>query len=135
MFERFLILLGLALLIAAGWGALQLWRRLRLRQLRDVSPLSAFVPTGRPAVVSFSTPTCAECRTRQAPALTRLGKAVGDQVTIQSLSALEHPDLVQQLGILSVPATVVLDAAGRVRSLNLAYTSDERLLEQLQHAQ
>jgi hypothetical protein len=61
----------------------------------------------------------------------RLAAALGDKVTVRSLSALEHPDLVQQIGILTVPATVVLDAAGTVRHLNLGYASDARLREQL----
>jgi thiol-disulfide isomerase/thioredoxin len=133
MIERILILIALALLIAAGWGVLRLWRRVKLRRLRDVSPLVELVPVGRPAVVAFSTPSCAECRTRQAPALVRLSAALGDAVTVRSLSALEHPNLVQQIGILTVPATVVLDRDGRVRDLNLGYASDERLREQLQH--
>jgi hypothetical protein len=132
MLERILILIALALLIAAGWGMLRLWRRVKLRRLRDVSPLVELVPVGRPAVVAFSTPSCAECRTRQAPALARLSAALGDAVTVRSLSALEHPNLVQQIGILTVPATVVLDRDGRVRKLNLGYASDERLREQLQ---
>lgn len=132
MLERILILIALALLIAAGWGLLRLWRAVKLRRLRDVSPLVELVPVGKPAVVAFSTPSCAECRTRQAPALVRLSAALGDAVTVRSLSALEHPDLVQQIGILTVPATVVLDRDGRVRDLNLGYASDERLREQLQ---
>jgi hypothetical protein len=132
MLERILILIALALLIAAGWGVLRLWRGVKLRRLRDVSPLVKLVPVGRPAVVAFSTPSCAECRTRQAPALARLAAALGDAVTVRSLSALEHPNLVQQIGILTVPATVVLDRDGHVRDLNLGYASDERLREQLQ---
>jgi thiol-disulfide isomerase/thioredoxin len=131
MFERIFILCGLALLIVAGWALIQLWSAWKLRRLRAAAPLADLAPSGRPAVIAFSTPSCAECRTRQAPALSRLAAALGDQVTVRSLSALEHPDLVQKIGILTVPATVVLDSAGRVRHLNLGYASDVRLREQL----
>jgi hypothetical protein len=131
MFERILILIALALAIAAGWGLLRFWRAWKLRQLGGSAPLADLAPPGRAAVIAFSTPSCVECRTRQAPALARLSAALGDQVTVRSLSALEHPDLVQKIGILTVPATVVLDAAGTVRHLNLGYASDARLLEQL----
>jgi hypothetical protein len=131
MLERILILFALALLIAAGWGLLRLWRGAKLRRLRNQAPLAGLVPAGRPAVVAFSTPSCAECRVRQAPALARLAAALGDSVTVRSLSALEHPDLIQRIGILTVPATLVLDRDGRVRDLNLGYTTDERLREQL----
>ena len=134
MVERSLILIALGLAIVAAWGVLRIWRAAQLRRLSGKAPLAGLIPTGRPAVVAFSTPMCAECRTRQAPALARLSSALGDAVTIRSLSALEYPDLIDRIGILTVPATVVLDAYGRVRELNLGYVSDERLREQLAHA-
>jgi hypothetical protein len=118
-------------LIAAGWGMLRVWRGWKLRRLRGAAPLTAIAPLGRPAVIAFSTPSCAECKSRQAPALSRLDAALGEAITVRSLSALEHPDLVQQIGILTVPATVVLDRRGVVRHLNLGYASDARLREQV----
>lgn len=131
MGDRLLILFGLALLIAAGWGALRLWRAWKLRRLATETPLAELAPLGRPAVVAFSTPTCVECRSRQAPALARLAGALGEDVTVRSLSALEHPDLVDRIGILTVPATVVLDGRGVVRHLNLGFASDQQLREQV----
>jgi hypothetical protein len=131
MIDRIGILFALALLIAAAWAGIRVWAAWKLRRLRTVTPLADLAPPGRPAVIAFSTPSCVECRTRQAPALARLAAVLGEQVTVRSLSALEHPDLVQKIGILTVPATVVLDAAGTVRHLNLGYASDVRLREQL----
>jgi hypothetical protein len=131
MIERLTILAVLTVAIVAAWGLVGLWRVWKLRQLRSASPLAGIVPAGRPAVVAFSTPSCGECRTRQAPALARLVAEVGDAVAVRSLSALDHPDLVQQIGILTVPATVVLDQAGTVRHLNLGYASDAKLRQQL----
>jgi hypothetical protein len=131
MLERLLILLLVAVAILVGWGLLRLWRAHRLRRLATASPLADVAPLGRPAVVAFSTPTCGECRARQAPALARLAALVGDSVTIRSLSALEHPELVARVGILTVPATVVIDAAGTVRHLNLGYAPESRLHEQV----
>src|SRR5689334_7173042 len=97
MLERVGILFALALLILATWGAVRLWSAWKLRRLRATAPLGGLAPAGRPAVIAFSTPSCAECRIRQAPALARLSAALGDQVTVRSLSALEHPDLVQKI--------------------------------------
>lgn len=131
MIDRVFILIGLALLIAAGWGMLRMWRGWKLRQLRGDAPLAAVAPLGRPAVIAFSSPSCAECKSRQAPALGRLNDALGEAVTVRSVSALEYPELVQQIGILTVPATVVLDRRGVVRHLNLGYASDARLREQV----
>jgi thioredoxin-like negative regulator of GroEL len=92
------------------------------------------VPPGKPAIVAFSTPSCAECRTRQAPALKQLATQFGEQVEIRSLQATEHPELVDRAGILTVPATVVLDARGVVRHLNLGFTDSETLASQLRSA-
>ncbi|MBK9710250.1 MAG: thioredoxin [Kouleothrix sp.] len=131
MIDRIIVLIGLALTIVAAWGLVRLWRSWKVRGLQSQSPLAGMVPAGRPAIVAFSTPSCSECRTRQAPALARLVASLGDTVTVRSLSALEHPELVQQIGILTVPATVVLDPAGAVRHLNLGYASDVKLREQV----
>jgi hypothetical protein len=131
MADRLLILGLLVIVIAMGWGMFRLWRAWMVRRLGADTPLAGLVPIGRPAVVAFSTPSCAECRTRQAPALARLSAAFGDAVIVRSLSALDHPDLVDRVGMLTVPATIVLDHEGHVRSLNLGYTSDERLSAQL----
>src|SRR5262245_23284863 len=131
MIDRLLILILVAIAITAGWGMLRLWRAWMLRQLSADTPLMGLIPAGRPAIVAFSTPTCAECRTRQAPALARLSAVFGDAVIVRSLSALEHPDLVDRIGILTVPATVVLDREGHICSLNLGYASDERLRAQV----
>src|SRR5262245_46857298 len=131
MIDRFLILVSVAVVIAAGWAMVRLWRILMLRRLGAETPLAELIPMARPAIVAFSTPTCAECHTRQAPALARLSAALGDAIIVRSLSALDHPDLVDRIGILTVPATVILDREGHVRNLNLGYASDERLHTQI----
>lgn len=131
MLERLLIVALVALAAAVLLGALRLWRRRKLRRLGQDSPLAGLVPAGRPAVVGFSTPQCIECRARQAPALARLGATLGDTITVRALSALEHPELVAKLGILTVPATVVVDAQGRARHVNLGYASERTLVSQL----
>jgi thiol-disulfide isomerase/thioredoxin len=128
---RVLIVVGLIVVVAAIWLLVTAWKNLKLRRLSDQSPLLSLVPSGKPAVVAFSAPYCHECHTRQAPALARLNAELGGRVVVTSLSALEHPDLVNRLGILTVPATVVLDARGVVRHLNLGYASEVKLREQL----
>ena len=131
MIDRLLILSLVAAAIVVGWGVFRLWRAWMLRRLGADTPLVGLIPPGRPAIIAFSTPTCAECHTRQAPTLARLSAALGEAVTVRSISAIDHPDLVGRIGILTVPATVVLDRDGHVRSLNLGYASDERLSAQL----
>ena len=132
MIERLVVLLAIAAAIALVWSGVRLWRWFTLRRLRAATPFAAIVPRGQPAVVAFSTPTCAECRTRQTPALNRLRSTLGDRVTITTLSALDHPDLAAQLGVLTVPTTVIVDRRGVVRTINAGYTDEARLATQLE---
>ena len=129
--DRLLILAGLALAIALVWLALHAWRAWRLAALRAHTPFGAILPPGRPAVVAFSTSTCAECRTRQMPALVRLSPELGSAVTVRTLLAPEYPELVDRLGVLTVPATAVVDAHGAVRRLNLGFADAARLAAQV----
>ncbi len=131
MAGRLLILLCVAAGFALVWGCFRAWQSHRLRRLRSKTPLSELVPPGLPAVVAFSAPRCRDCRTLQAPALARLRDSLHGQIQVTSVSALDYPDLVAQLGILTVPSTVVLDARGTVQKINLGYTSDSQLREQL----
>jgi hypothetical protein len=129
--ERFFFLLLLSISIAAVWGLLRLWRAQRIARLHRERLFGDLAPVGRPAVIAFSTRTCAECRTRQAPALQRLSDQLGAAVTVRSLQAHEHPELVDRLGILTVPATVILDADGIARHTNLGFTDTARLAAQV----
>jgi len=129
------VLLLVALAVMAMWLVLRAWQARRVKQLGSQTlPLPAGVAAqldGTPAVLAFSTKTCVECRTRQAPALRRLADALGSRVRVVALDPLEHPDLVAHLGILTVPATVVLDGGRHVRHLNLGYASEGVLREQI----
>lgn len=131
MIDRFLILVLVAVAVAGAWQAARLWQARSLRRMQAQSPFGALVASGMPAVVAFSTPSCSECRTRQVPALSQLERELGGGVQIVHLSAPEHPSLVEQAGILTVPATLVLDAAGMVRHLNLGFADTAKLISQV----
>ena len=139
MITRVLILVGLTIFLFVVWQLLRVWQRRRVKGLQNESlvlppPTAALLTPGQAAVLAFSTPSCAECRTRQAPALKRLSTLLGEEVAIVSLSALDHPELVAQLGILTVPATVILDPGRHVRHINLGYASEQQLGEQVRSA-
>jgi thiol-disulfide isomerase/thioredoxin len=133
--ERFLVVLLIGAAVIAGWRLVGIWQAHRLRQLSQSPVLPELVPLltpGRPAVLSFSTPGCRECRALQWPALEKLATRLPEQVAIAHLSVPDHPALVEHFGILTVPATVVLDPQGTVRHINLRYTDADRLQAQLQ---
>ncbi|MDQ4077695.1 MAG: thioredoxin family protein [Chloroflexota bacterium] len=131
MIERLIVLGVFAFLLIVLMTVARGWRRWQERRLRE-EPGVEVLPAGRPGVVAFSTENCVQCRTRQAPALTRLRETLNERINIRTLSALEHRDLVEQWGILTVPATVVLDASGTVQHLNLGFASDQKLRQQLE---
>lgn len=129
--ERLLIIGVVTLAVLLVWAGVRYWQARTVRSLAQKSPFVGLVPTGKPAVVAFTTPGCRECHFRQAPALARLAGAVNDQVTICTLQAADYLQLVTQLGILTAPATVVLDAHGVVRHINLGFVDTPVLLQQV----
>ncbi len=131
MLERLLILALVGAIVVAVWALLRERQRRRLSALAATSPFADLVPTGRAAVVALTLPTCVECRARQAPAIERLRASLGASIHIVTLSAETHADLVTQLGVLTVPSTVVLDPAGTVCFLNQGFADETRLAQQV----
>ncbi|HMO56701.1 MAG TPA: thioredoxin family protein [Roseiflexaceae bacterium] len=129
-------LLALIALIAALYGiraAIHAWQARRVAQLHEASLFAGVIPAGKPAIIAFSTPTCNDCRVLQKPALERLSASLGQHVSIQMISALDHHELTDQLGILTVPATAIVDARGSLQRINLGYTDEHQLAAQIQH--
>jgi thioredoxin-like negative regulator of GroEL len=126
------VLALLALLVAGGYLLLRRRNARTLRQVQAGALLHELVVPGTPTVIAFSAPGCVVCRAQQTPALDQLAVRVGAAVGIRCLAAPEHPDVVERLGILTVPATVVLDAHGRVQHINHGFADAVRLHAQLQ---
>ena len=134
MIERTLVVILVAAALVAAWRLLVLSRHWHLRRLRGspvLPELASFLKPGRPTVLAFSTPGCGECRSLQLPALQQLHARLQDRVHIAHISAPEHPALVSHFGILTVPATVILDETGVARHINLRYTGADRLQSQV----
>jgi thioredoxin-like negative regulator of GroEL len=138
--DRLLILLGLALTLALLGVAARTLAGVRLRQARalpsrELWEALAAEPDGRPAVVSFSTPACAACHTAQKPALVALESRGQGAVRILQVDAAARPDVASRFGVLTVPATAVLDSSGQLRAVNHGFAGADRLAEQLGLAQ
>jgi thioredoxin-like negative regulator of GroEL len=132
MAERLLV--TLVLLAVMGAAVLLVRRELaRRRRERMGCLLGDLLPQARrgPAIVYLTTPYCAVCRAVQAPALHRLRAHTGDAVQFLTVNVLERPDVAGRLGVLSVPATAILDAEGRVRHVNYGPAGLEELLRQV----
>jgi thioredoxin-like negative regulator of GroEL len=71
-----------------------------------------------------------QCERLQKPALQRL-QAQRHDVTVLWRNVADEPELVKQFGIMTVPSTVVRGANGELRHINLGYTDEHTLLQQI----
>lgn len=137
MAERLLILGAIVVLLAGliVGGRLLAGRRLSRLRAADPDYLWALLrdePDGRPTVVAFSTPNCAACKTAQLSALTALKAKLGSRLRIIQVDAADRPEVASTFGVLTVPATVVLDRRGRVAAANQGFATADELALQLQ---
>jgi thioredoxin 1 len=87
---------------------------------------------GVPAILYFTTPTCAPCKTLQRPALARLKDRLGDGLQVIEVDASARLDLANYWGVLSVPTTFIIDRRGRPRRVNHGVASAEKLFKQIE---
>jgi thiol-disulfide isomerase/thioredoxin len=92
---------------------------------------SPVVAQGHPALLYFTTPDCAPCRTIQRPAILKVKQVLGDELEVFEINAQEQPEMAQAWGVLSVPTTFILDRDGKPRHVNHGVTSAEKLLRQM----
>lgn len=131
-----LIRLGIAaLIVIAGVALYFASTQLRLfllgRRTKRTSDLGLELRVGVPAILYFTTPDCAPCRTVQGPAIEQLRAQFGDRLQIIKVDASQRTDLANYWGVLSVPTTFILDVQGRPRHVNNGVTLAPRLRQQL----
>ncbi len=132
MIERLLIVLVFAVLLALSIRLVRRWQIVRAARIAPADPLLATLRPGVPAILYFTTPTCAPCRTRQRPTIQRLLAELGDRLQVIEINAAEQLDAAQRWGVFSVPTTFVLDGEGRPRAINTGVAGLETLRAQLQ---
>ena len=132
--EILLRLLETLALVGFGWLAFRLVNTAVLNRAAKAVPAAqedAMFQTGRPAVLYFTTPDCVTCKAFQRPQLNRFSQMVGEQVQVVEIDAQSQPDLAGRWGVMSVPTTFVLDAAGKPRHVNHGAVTAEKLAEQV----
>jgi thiol-disulfide isomerase/thioredoxin len=119
------IVLGLLLALAVAWA---LWRRPPRRLAGgDLVPLGV----ADPAVVQFTSPSCAPCRAA-APHLRRAAHEVG--IPYLQVDVAERPDLAAVLGIRTVPTIAVAGEGGRILEVWTALPPPGELAEATRRA-
>ena len=132
--EILLRLLEAIALVGFGWLAFRLANTAVLNRAAKAVPAAqkdAMFQTGRPAVLYFTTPDCATCKAFQRPQLNRFSGMLGERVQVVEIDAQSQPDLAGRWGVMSVPTTFVLDAAGKPRHVNHGAVTAEKLAEQV----
>ena len=119
-------------LLFTGWLSFALVGRLTLRRVRRKAHSVPGWQAGKPTILYFTTPDCAACKSAQKPALRRLAELTGDQLRVVEVDAYAQPELAKQWGVLSVPATFVLDDKGEARFVNFGVAPAQKLRTQLQ---
>ncbi len=136
MLERLIMLI-----IVAGFGILayQLMQRWQVRRgvkAAATDPLLANLKPGIPAILYFTSPYCAPCKTQQRPAIQHLVAELGDQeIQVIEVNALEDPAAANRWGVLSVPTTFIIDGSGQPRQVNNGITGPQKLKQQILAAQ
>ena len=134
MNHELLIRLAWALsFVGAGMLLYRLANRLVLERARAQSLSSSLFASGRPAILYFTTPTCAPCKTVQRPAIDRLQEKMGDTLQVVEIDASVKPELADQWGVLSVPTTFIIDAKGLPRHVNHGVATADELWHQIQN--
>lgn len=111
-----------------AWGS-RAWRK-RRRQLALQSATTPELAQGEPTVLLFSGALCADCNQQKA-ILVDISKGLGDGWRLREVQAAAEVPLARRFGVESVPATVVLDSAGRPAAVNYGLVDSDTLIRQL----
>jgi thioredoxin-like negative regulator of GroEL len=103
------------------------WRSQRATQ-QDVK-LTHF-PLGQAGIIALYTEHCVQCERLQKPALARVQQRRHD-IAVVWRSIQEEAQLVKQLGIMTVPTTLVRNANGQITNVNMGYVDEDVLIQQL----
>ena len=124
-------LLIIAVIVSASFILLKLLQQLTFqRRIRDGLGIPAY-QLGRPAILYFTSPSCAACEIIQGPSLSAIAKRYPNEVQIFTHDATVDTDLAQAWGVLTVPTTFLIDPHGRPRGVNHGPVGPEKLIEQL----
>jgi thioredoxin-like negative regulator of GroEL len=127
--------IAIALAVIAASALLLLATRAYLgwRRSRAAMPAEAGSSTGIATLVYLRTAECAVCP-QQARAVDALAGRHADDLRVLRVDALAEPELADRYGVWTVPATIVIDAAGRTVAVNCGLASVSKLERQIESA-
>lgn len=125
--------MGTVLLVWMGRSYVEAQRRraMAARTLDDGNTAAAEDGHAPIRILAFSSADCRQCHQLQEPALKRVVEARGDAVRVVDVDATSDEQLVQAYHVLTVPSTVILDAAGNAHAVNYGFANTQCLLAQV----
>ena len=122
-----------ALLVWTGRNYVETQRRRALAAVSLAGGDTAASENGRSPIriLDFSSADCRQCHQLQEPALQRVLAARGESVRVVDVDATSDEQLVRTYHVLTVPSTVILDAAGNAHAVNYGFANTQRLLAQV----
>ncbi len=86
---------------------------------------------GKIRILAFGSATCSQCHTLQQPALRTLQAKCGPEIDVLEIDAPASPELVKRYRIMTVPSTVLLNAAGEAFAINYGFANAAKLQTQI----
>ena len=129
-----MILLLAPLIAIAAVGAVALLLRVQRGGQRELVGSVVETVGGRaplPSILYFTGEACTICHTAQKPALRTLAAGIDPGIEIREIDIAVEPELARRYRVMSLPTTIVLDAAGQVTDINVGFASGEVLRRQL----
>jgi thioredoxin-like negative regulator of GroEL len=129
-----MILLLAPLIAIAAVGAVALLLRVQRGEQRELVGSVVETVGGRaplPSILYFTGEACTICHTAQKPALRTLAAGIDPGIDIREIDIAVEPGLARRYRVMSLPTTIVLDAAGQVTDINVGFASGEILRRQL----
>ncbi len=127
IWERLLVILILGLV---GTGAFTAFKQVQVRQVNR--RILAQPTAGQPALLYFRSEGCAVCPTQARYLEEVLAREGGNgRFSLQTINVDHEPDRAAQYGVMTLPTTMLLDAAGKVREINYGLTPAHKLQQQI----
>ncbi len=116
-----IILIGLALFLTLRYGHI---RRTNQRKIT--------LPSGtHPTLLVFGSDSCAPCLTQEIY-IDKLEPGLQDIITVEKIDVDSKREFADELGIFTLPTTVLIDKSGQVRHINYGLTTASKLERQLE---
>ncbi len=127
MVERFLITLLVAIFFG---GVVFLVKRRQAVLVKRAS--GRLQKTGIPTIVYFWSAGCPVCKLTQRRVLDAIvAEYGGQQLALVAYNIDEAPEVAKEWGVMTLPTTILLDAAGAIRHVNNGLALSENIRSQL----